>query len=200
MMRRKVIPVVLPMVLAIASCGREPLAPAVTPADAAQLAQKPDVEGSGLVIGSLTEVQLPILNALGVEIGDVTINQAVIKEFGTVEDIAGNIVGLEATGVLELTGGLLGTEVVTEEFTTGVGVISTNSGQCDVVTVDLSQMRIDAIAGLVFADVPAAEVTTRGNGAVGSLLCSLGQVAQGLVDGVTRGVKGLVNALNNLLI
>lgn len=197
---RRSVALLLPLVLGSASCGTEPVAPTVTPDDAAPLQQRGHVEGTGLVLEDLTQVRVPVLDALGVTIGDVVINQAVIKEFGTVEDIAGNIVGLEATGVLELTGGLLGTNVVTEEFTTGVGVVSTSRGQCDVVTVDLSGMRVDAIAGLVFVDVPAAEVTPRGNGAVGSLLCSLGQVAQGLVNGVTRGVKGLVNALNNLLI
>jgi hypothetical protein len=200
---RRGIAFVLPLALGLAACGREPVAPdAMRPHDASPLQQKGHVEGSGLVLESLTGVTVPLLDALGVEVGDVRINQAVIKEFGTVENLAGQIIGLEATGVLELTGGVLGTDVVTQEFTTGVGVISSAGGQCDIITVDLAPppVELDVLGETAFVQVPAAEVAGRGNGAVGSLLCNLGQLGQGLVNGVTRGVRGLVNALNRLLI
>jgi hypothetical protein len=52
----------------------------------------------------------------------------------------------------------------------------------------------------VFVDLPGAEVTGRGNGALGSLLCNLGQALQPVVSGVTAGVRGLVNAINQILI
>jgi hypothetical protein len=126
------------------------------------------------------------------------IDQAVITNFALVENTVGQIVGLEATGVLQLTGGVLGSNVVTEDFTTVVSVTSSGPGQCDLVTVDLGPIGIDAL-GVASVDVPAASVVGRGSGAVGSLLCNLGQALSGLVGGVTSGVQGLVNALNNLI-
>jgi hypothetical protein len=196
-MRRGVPALVLTLALGIDACGREPVAPTVAPHDVTPLQQRGHVAGTGLILESVTGVTVPLL---GVDLGDVVINQAVIKQFGLVENIAGNIVGLEATGVLQLTGGVFGADVVSHNFTTGVGVISTSRGQCRIVTIDLSQIGVDVLGNTAFVDVPEATVTGRGNGAVGSLLCALGQVAQGLVNGVTRGVRGLVNALNQILI
>jgi hypothetical protein len=197
-MRRRVA-LVLPLVLGIGACGREPVAPAA-PYDVAPLQQKGHVEGTGLLLESITGVTVPLV---GIPVGDIVIRQAVIKEFGVVEDALGNIIGLEATGVLEFTVGLAG-PVLTEDFTTGVGVISTSRGQCEIITVDLATVqnpiRLDVLGGLAFVDLPAAEVTGRGNGALGSLLCNLGQALQPLVSGVTQGVRGLVNAINNILI
>jgi hypothetical protein len=199
-MRRGVVGLVLPVALGIAACGKEPVAPdPAVPRDVPSL-QKGHVEGTGLVLNSLTRVTVPLLDALGVKIGDVVINQAVIKEFGTVENAVGQIVGLEATGFLLLTGGVLGQEVVREDFTTGVGVISTSRGQCGIVTIDLAPIRLDVLFGAASVDVPAAKVEGRGNGAVGSLLCALGQALQPVVNRVTRGVRGLVNAINQILV
>jgi hypothetical protein len=195
-MRRVVL--ALPFVLGIGACGKEPVAPAApSPHDIPALQAKGHVEGTGLLLESVTGLTVPLL---GVDLGNVVIRQAVIKEFGLVENVAGQIVGLEVTGVLELTGGVLGSDVLTEDFTTGVGIISSGRGQCDIITINLAPISVDVLGRTAFVDLPAAEVTGRGNGAVGSLLCNLGQVAQGLVDGVTGGVRGLVNALNNLLI
>jgi hypothetical protein len=199
-MRRGVVGLVLPVALGIAACGQEPVAPEPVVARDVPSFQKGHVEGTGLVLNSLTDVSAPLLDALGVEIGEVVIEQAVIKQFGTVEDLAGNIIGLEATGFLMLSGDALGTEVVRQEFTTGVGVISRSRGQCDIVTINLAPIALDALGGLVSVDAPAAEVTGRGNGAVGSLLCALGQALQPVVNRVTRGVRGLVNAINQILI
>jgi hypothetical protein len=198
-MRRRVPALVLPLALGIAACGREPVAPTAAPHDVTPLQQgkKGHVEGTGLLLESVTGVRVPLL---GVDLGDVVIKQAVIKEFGLVENVVAPLIGLEATGVLEITGGVLGMEVVTEDFTTGVGVISTSRGQCDIITINLAPISVDVLGRTAFVDVPAAEVAGRGNGALGSLLCNLGQLAQGLVDGVTRGVRGLVNAINQILI
>ena len=198
-MKRSVAALVLPLAFGIASCGEHPVAPraVATPRDALSLQQKGHVEGTGLVLNSVTGLTVPLL---GVDLGDVVINQAVVKQFGLVENALGQIVGLEATGVLQLTGGVLGSDVVTEDFTTGVGVISSGRGQCDIITLDLAPIQVDVLGRTAFVDVPAAEVTGRGNGAVGSLLCAIGQAAQGLVDGVTGGIRGLVNAINKLLI
>ena len=66
--------------------------------------------GSGLVLNSLTGVTVPLIN----QGGTVNINQAVIANFALVENTVGQIVGLEATGVLQLTGGVLGTNVLTQ--------------------------------------------------------------------------------------
>ncbi|MFN2563861.1 MAG: hypothetical protein ABR499_02460 [Gemmatimonadaceae bacterium] len=195
-MKRGLTVFALPLALGIGACGKEPVAPeAATAADVPSL-QKGHVEGTGLLLESITGVTVPLLG----DLGNVVIKQAVIKEFG-LERIAGNIVGLEATGFLDLTGGVLGERVVRQEFTTGVGVVSTSRGQCEIITIDLATVAepIEVNVLGAFVDLPAAEVTGRGNGAVGSLLCALGQVAQGLVNGVTRGVRGLVDAINNLI-
>jgi hypothetical protein len=162
-MRRRVL-LALPLVLGIGACGNEPVAPAAPrPHDMPALLAK--VEGTGLLLESVTGLTVPLL---GVDLGDVVIRQAVIKEFGLVEDIAGQIVGLEVTGVLELTGGVLGSNVVTEDFTTGVGIVSSGRGQCDIVTINLAPISVDVLGRTAFVDVPAAEVAGRGNGAVGS--------------------------------
>jgi hypothetical protein len=202
-MRRRVPALVLPLALGIAACGREPVAPVETAHhDLSALQQQDPVEGTGLVLGSRTVATIPLIR---LPVGDVVIDQVVIKEFGVVEDLVGNIVGLSATGVLELTGGVFGQDVVTEDFTTEVLVISSRSrGQCEIITIDLATaaepIEVDVLGRTAFVDLPAAEVTGRGNGALGSLLCALGQALQPVVSGVTRGVRGLVNAINNILI
>ena len=68
---------------------------------------------------------------------------------------------------------------MTDEFSTGVGIISSSGGQCDIITVNLAPMSVDVLGGAVSVDLPVTEVTGRGNGAVGSLLCNVGQLAQG---------------------
>jgi hypothetical protein len=204
-MKRQVAAFILPLTLGLGACGKEPVAPepGTAPQDSPVFhhGKGGHVAGTGLALESITGLRVPLL---GVDLGDVVIRQAVIKEFGLVEDIAGNIVGLEATGVLELTGGVLGSDVVTEDFTTGVGVISSGRGQCRIVTVDVATVaepiEVDVLGRTAFVDLPAAEVSARGNGALGSLLCALGQVVQPGVSSLTRGVRGLVNAINNLLI
>ncbi|HWC74407.1 MAG TPA: hypothetical protein VG454_10770, partial [Gemmatimonadales bacterium] len=129
---------------------------------------------------------LPLIGQLG----DVTINQAEITNFAVVENTVGQIVGLEANGVLQLTDGLLGSQVVSKDFNTTVSVTSSGPGQCNLITIDLGQISIDALVASV--DVPAATLTAKGSGAVGSLLCNLGQALQGL----TSAVPSLVSAIN----
>jgi hypothetical protein len=68
--------------------------------------------GSGLSLDSITGLTVPLIGQLG----DVVTDQAVITNFALVENTVGQIVGLEATGVLQLTGGVLGSNVVTEDF------------------------------------------------------------------------------------
>ena len=48
----------------------------------------------------------------------------------------GQIVGVQADGVLQLTAGLLGSNVVTQDFSTTVSVTSSGPGQCNLVTID----------------------------------------------------------------
>jgi hypothetical protein len=148
--------------------------------------------GSGLTLNSITGVTLPLIGRLG----DVVIDQAVLTNFALVENAVGAIVGLEVEGVLQLTGGVLGTDVITEDFNTIVSVTSSGPGQCDLITIDLGPIGIDALIASV--DVPAATLTGRGSGAVGSLLCALGSLLGGLTGGgIIPGASGIVNALNN---
>lgn len=178
-MRIRVGALVLLVGLGIGACADETLTDRVTR----------EVKGTGLELDSITGLSVPLIGSLG----DVVIDQAVITNFALVEDAVGAIIGLEAEGVLQLTGGVLGTDVVTEDFTTLVSVTSSGPGKCDLITIDLGEISVDAL-GLASVDVPAATLTGRGSGAVGSLLCNLGNLLGGLTGG---GVGGLVNAINN---
>ena len=152
-------------------------------------------KGTGIVLDSVTGVTLPLIGNLG----SVNIDQAVITNFALVENTVGQIVGLQVDGVLQLTGGVLGTNVLTENFTTTASVTSSGPGQCNLVTIDLGQITVDALVASV--DVPAATLTAKGSGAVGSLLCNLGNLLAGLTSGTgaLAGAGGVVSALNNLI-
>ena len=178
--------VALPLALSLA-CSENPAEPNTTAADPNFARARP---GSGLELSSVTGVALPLIGSLG---DAVVIDQAVLTNIGLVENAVGAIVGLQVDGVLALTGGVLGTDVVTENFNTTVSVTSSGPGQCDIVTIDLGQIHVDALVANV--DVPAAIVEAKGSGAVGSLLCALGQALSGL----TSAIPGLVNALNSQL-
>jgi hypothetical protein len=170
------------------ACAEQPVGPRDSARDdmpSLQLQQP----GSGLELENITGVALPLIGSLG----EVVIDEAIIANFAIVEGAVGQIVGVEAEGVLQLTGGILGTEVVTENFRTIVSVTSSGPGQCDLVTLDLGPIDVSALVAEV--NVPAATVTGRGSGAVGSLLCNLGQ----LLNPVTNGARGVVQALNRLI-
>jgi hypothetical protein len=152
-------------------------------------------DGTGLVLDNVTGLTLLLVGRLG----SVDIHQVNLTHLVLVEQ-AGNIVGLQAEGVLSLTGGVLGTNIVTEEFLTQVNVVSSGPGRCDVLTVDLGPIAVDALGSGVSVNIPVATVTPRASGALGSLLCNLGRVLQQPVTGATRAVRGLVNAINRLLI
>ena len=191
MMRSRRIVPTLALALAVGACGGDPSG---KPLDAST--QKQAAKGTGLVLDSVTGISLPLIGKLG----DVNIDQAVITNFALVETTVGQIVGLEVDGVLQLTGGVLGTDVITENFTTTVTVTSSGPGQCNLVTIDLGQISIGAPLG-ASVKVPAATLTAKGSGAVGSLLCNLGNLLGGLTSGTgaPAGAGGVVNALNNLI-
>jgi hypothetical protein len=180
----------LAMVLGLGACGEDPISPENLAGDRPAFQRQ---KGTGLVLESLTGIKLPVIGPLG----DVVIDQAVITNFALVENTVGAIVGLEVEGILKLTGGVLGTDVVTEDFNALVSVTSSGPGQCDLITIDLGPLGIDAL-GLVNVDLPEASLTGRGSGAVGSLLCAIGQLLSALLGGGSgAGLGGLVNALNN---
>jgi hypothetical protein len=193
-MKRPVAKLAVMLALGIGACG-EPVGPpeAPAPGGAISLAHR-SLNGTGLILENLTGVSLPIVG----QVGEVLIDQAIITDLKLVEDITGAIIGLEATGTVTGTLTATGVQIVDEEFTSTFGITSSGPGQCDLVTIDLGPLRLDAL-NLVTADVPTADVTTRGSGAVGSLLCNLGSLLSGAIGGVTRGVQGLVNAINRLI-
>jgi hypothetical protein len=182
----------LVVALGLGACADNPTAPS------AMAGERPALQarGTGLELSSVTGLTVPLL---GVELGDVVIEQAVITNFALVENLVGQIVGVEVEGLLQLTGGVLGTDVLTEDFSTLVSVTSSGPGQCDVITIDLAPISVDILGRVAFVDVPVASVTGRGSGAVGSLLCALGRLLSGPLGGVISGVRGIVNALNNLI-
>jgi hypothetical protein len=185
--------VALTVAIGLGACSDTPAGPDTS--GPAQLSSH-NTRGTGLVIDALTGVSAPLIG----ELGTVTINQAIITELAVVEDLAGNIIGVSAEGVLQLTGGVLGSEIVTEDFTARAQVLSSGTGQCDIVTVDLAPVAVDALGDAVFVDVPRASVTPRASGAVGSLLCNLGSLLDAPVGFVTSAVRGIVNAINRIII
>ena len=187
---------ILAVTIAAGACADSPTAPKERAGAVTPTMQRAEQRGTGLVLNSLTDVTLPLIGG----VGDVVIDQANITHLVLVEDVVGNIVGVQANGVLKLTGGVLGTDVVTEDFLTEVHVASSGPGQCDVLTIDVGPLAVDALGGAVSVDLPQADVTPRASGALGPLLCGLGQVLQAPVSGVTAAARGLVNAINNLLI
>jgi len=190
--------IALTVALALGACSETPVGPGSKSVSA--LGSGPafakSVSGTGLVLDNVTGLSLPLIG----QVGTVTINQAVITQLGVVQDVAGNIIGVDANGLLQLTGGVLGTDVLTQNFTTDALILSSGKGQCDVLTVDLAPITLDALGGAVSVDVPQASVTPRASGAVGPLLCNLGSLLNAPVGQVTSAVRGLVNAINRILI
>jgi hypothetical protein len=174
------------------ACGESPVAPATHEPLGGPALQQSQRPGTGLVLDNLTGVRAPVL---GIPLADVVVDEAIITDLHLVEDIVGTIIGVEAEGVLQLSGGVLGTEVVTEDFSSIVGITSTGFGRCDLVSIDLGPIDIEALDPVLTIDVPTADVTARGSGAVGSLLCNLGQ----LLGAPGRAVEGIVNGINNLI-
>ena len=183
----------LPLGLIVA-CGEGPVAPRTVQPGSVSRQQAPP-KGTGIAVDIVPNVTLPL--GLG---GSITIDQAVITNFALVENTVGQIVGLQVTGDLSGTavnavGGLVG--VNAQPFTANVSVTSSGPGQCNLVTLALSNLNLNVL-GLVTGTLPV-NVTGKGSGAVGSLLCNLGQALSGIGSalGGGTGAQGLVNALNN---
>jgi hypothetical protein len=184
----------LGMLAAIGGCGGED---AALPQQRA-VTQAKQAHGTGLILDSVTGLKLPLLD---VDLGDVVVNQAIVTNLILIEEV-GNIVGVEAEGVLKLTGGVLGTDVVTEDFRTKALVASSGPGQCDVLTVDLAPIKVDILSGTIAkVDLPAATVDARASGALGPLLCALGQALEPPVqDVVVPLVQALIRAIDAILL
>jgi hypothetical protein len=182
-MTRRVVALVLPLALGIGACGQEPLAPRLSATAETPLLQqngRPQ-RGTGLALENVVG-GLPL-------VGDIQITQVVITEFSTF------LGGLQASGTITGTSVSVPGLTVTDDFTADVLISSTSGGRCDLVTIDLAPIDVDLL-GLVTVDVPVANISGQGSGAIGPLLCNLGR----LVDAVGGGViGGLVNALNALL-
>src|SRR6266566_4804548 len=193
MYRIRNITIALTTALALSACSETPVGPGTTSVSALQSgpAFAKSVSGTGLVLDNVTGLSLPLIG----HIGSVTINQAIITQLGVVQDLAGNIIGVDANGVLQLTGGVLGTNVITQNFSTDALILSSGKGQCDVLSVNL-----DALGSAVSVDVPQASVTPRASGALGPLLCNLGSLLNAPVGQITSAVRGIVNAINQILI
>lgn len=192
-MRSRIILASLPALFALAACSAtDAVAPAPHAGEAPSL--QAARRGSGLALDIVPDVTLPL--GLG---GSITIDQAVLTNLAVVENTVGQVVGLRATGTLTGTavdalGGAVGLDA--QPFVADLNVTSSGPGQCSAVTLNLSNLNVDVL-GLVTGTVPA-NVDVKGSGAVGSLLCNLGQALAG-VGGALSGqsATGLVNAINN---
>lgn len=183
----------LPVAIAFVGCSEAPVAPRSVQPGSVMLQQAPP-KGTGLAVDIVPNVTLPL--GLG---GSITIDQAVISNFALVENVVGQIVGLQVTGTLSGTaidavGGLVG--VNAQPFTATANVTSSGPGQCNLATIDLSNPTLNVL-GLATGTIPL-NVTAKGSGAVGSLLCNLGQALSGIGSALGgSSAQGLVNALNN---
>ena len=181
----------LAAMVVIGGCGESPSAPAprAIPSPSMQ-----GIGGTGIKVDIVPTVTLPL--GLG---GTININQAVITHFALVENTVGQIVGLDVTGTLSGTavtvlGGIVG--VNADPFTAEASITSSGPGQCNLVTLDLSSLNLNVL-GLVTGTVPL-NVTAKGSGVVGSLLCNLANALSGLASGGTASpsATSIVNALN----
>src|SRR6267143_3605751 len=122
MYRTRNVTIALTFTLALSACSENPVGPGTTSVSTSGSgpAFAKSVTGTGLVLDNVTGLSLPLIG----HIGDVTINQAVITQLGVVQDLAGNIIGVDANRVLQLTGGVLGTDVLTPDFTTDALILS----------------------------------------------------------------------------
>ena len=182
------------VVVGVNACADSPVAPhRAQPNPSFQTIPK----GTGITLNSLTGLSLPLIGSLGT----VTVNQAVVTNFALIENTVGAIVGLEVDGVLQLTGGVLGTNVLTQNFSTTASLTSSGPGQCTLISLNLGSIAISAL-GLASIDVPAATLTGKGSGAIGSLLCNLGSVLSPLTSGgsvtgaAASTAQSLVSSLN----
>lgn len=177
------------------ACNENPSSP--SPRAIPSPSMQSGLGGTGLSINVVPNVTLPL--GLG---GSITINQAVITHFALVENTVGQIVGLDVTGTLSGTavnalGGVIG--VNANPFTAEASVTSSGPGQCSIVTIDLSNLNVNAL-GLVNGTLPLT-VNAQASGAVGSLLCNLANLLSGLTSGGTgtAGAQGVVNMINNAI-
>ena len=114
---------------------------------------------------------------------------------GSHEAVEGNRARRVVGTAVDVLGNTIGVNV--DPFTANVAVTSSGPGQCSLVTLNLSSLNLNVL-GLVTGQVPV-NVDVKGSGAVGSLLCNLGNLLSGLLSGGTGspGAQGVVNAINN---
>src|SRR5687767_3089446 len=107
-MKRGVAKLALSLAIGMSACA-DPL----TAPDVPEVRLAPQrVNGTGLVLESLTDVSLPIVGSLD----RLVIDQVVINDLMLVEDITGAIIGLEVTGTVNGTVGALGVPIVDQMF------------------------------------------------------------------------------------
>jgi hypothetical protein len=171
-MNKRMTVLALPLALGLSACSDNPAAP---PRMAPTVAEAVRLPGTGIVIRSPIWVGLPLIG--GLVHGTVDINQAVITNISPVTDIAGQIVGLQVDGVLNLTASALGSQVLRVPFTSSVALTPGGPGACSVVTVDFGQVHLNALLGSV--DIPALTVNGTGSGLVGTILCRVAALLGG---------------------
>ena len=180
-------------VVVVGACSENPSAPSARTIPAPSM--QSGLGGTGIKVDIVPTVTLPL--GLG---GSINIDQAVITHFALVENTVGQIIGLDVTGTLSGTevtalGGIVG--VNANPFTAEASITSSGTGQCNLVTLDLSSLNLNVL-GLASGNVPL-NITAKGSGVVGSLLCNLGSALSGLASGGTASpnAQSIVNSLNS---
>jgi hypothetical protein len=139
--------------------------------------------GTGLAIDNVTGTSV---------LGDIVFDGQLV-----IEELALNAVGgLEVTGTIIGTVNVLGSELITQDFTTELAISDTGGNGCKVVALDLGPIGIDAVGGTA-VQLEQVNLTGNGKGPVGSLLCVLGNALESLMP--LSLVTNLIDAINRLL-
>ena len=174
--------------ISVAGCENAPTAPAVVAvsdvAVAAQRAGPP--RGTGLVLENVITLPVDVVGEVPVSVDAVITG----LQFST-------LTGLNATFDLIAETEVAGTRIIREDLVAAVSLSSAGGrGGCEVVTVNLAPVNVDA-AGLGVVDIPAADVAARAEGAAGTLLCVVTRLVQALAP--IDAILGVVNALTGIL-
>jgi hypothetical protein len=174
------------LAVTVAACEQAPTEPALLDGRTEAFQRAGPPRGTGLVLNNVITLPVDVIGQVPVTVDAVITG----LQFSA-------LAGLTATFDLIADVEVAGTRIIAEDLVTAVSLSSGGGrGGCQLVTVDLAPVTVNA-AGLAVVNIPAAAVDTRGEGAVGNLLCTVTRLVNALAP--ISAVIGVVNALTGLL-